>query len=517
MSPPSIVRRPHLLIAAAALSAFLPAAALADSQEATVTDLQTQKIAVASNGTSYTQMVPQTSLAADVRVQADAGVWGRVEDWSVYLILQHESGTRIHLSDAGFSKDYPWNELPKSVDRTVTLSVPANLYEHFVVARCNKLADDLRADDVSDDTIFGQDRSLELAVRPSLKVNFLGPDTIIGPLEQADGWGDWEKVEVVCKKWSGPAIPQAASGLTYEPAQLVDHGLSLVEVSTVNGACKIRLDGWITANQKNAKISFRYKSLDGQVSQIHEVNSGESKTATFSHWYDVPNNPGGGEYGHVWMEGVSHDFQSAFAGYSLNCVEGGPDGLVSNDPPKLSFAVVPQGQVMVHGRICPAVVKLVGVLTGQGNFSGQALFYGPGYLSPLRDYSVTHGQKVIVGAEAALDWDDLPAPPAAAPLAQAREFAFNVTNENNVVIASLPKKTVFLECKLPMVTPGLQVDSDLTLAPGNSAAVVRGTTGLKAPSAVAPLQILKAPAASKMPQSLRRTLIEGRRLKRPGT
>ncbi len=516
MSPQMFSRFPGLLPVAAILVALLPAAAHADSADATIVNLVTKQLIVKSNGSSYTQAPLLGNLIADIRVEADAGVSGKVKDWKTWLLLQTESMQTLDFSNFAYTKTYPWNERPKSVDRIVQVAVPKSAWEHFVVLRCNKVADDLRAMGQSDTVIFGEDRSFELAVIPRLEVEMSGVDNLFADLEQATAWSQFEKVEVVCQKWSGAAIPQVTTDLTTESATVVNHGLSIYEQSTLAGTCKIRLDGWLTTDHKGASVSFRYKSDDGKTSQLHSVNTGDSKTATFSHWYDVPNNPDGPENGHVWMEGVSHDFQSEIAGYSLNCIAGGPDGLVSNDPPKLTMTILEEGKVMVHGRLCPEKLQLVGVLEGRGNFSGQALFHGPGYLSPLRDYSITHGQKVLIGAEVVLDWDSVEVPPAAhLPLAQAREFGLNVTNGNNVVIASIPKRLFAAECFPPVIAPGVQLNNDLKVGASNPAATTEAPAALKAPRR-APARLLKVqPVPSSQPApSLRQRLIEERRLRK---
>lgn len=445
------------LASAAVAAALLPATALADSKEATVVGLVPQQLAVDSNGSSYHAVSPFANLLADVRVEVDTGAVGRVKSWRVHVGLATEDGTSQFYDSYNVAKSYPWYDRPRSVDRTEQIMVPSAAWGGFVKARCNDLADELRAQGLGDTAIFAQDRELQLAVVPWLKADTTGAGSG-AVLEQAKWWPQHAKIDLVCRKWPGAVIPQASNDLTLQPAKVVNKGLSIVERSGLGGACKIRLDGWFTTDRPDVSVSYRFETAAGKKSEVQTANTGESKTATFSRWEDIANDPDGPETGKVRLVGVSHDFATGWADYALNCVEGGPDTLTSNDPPLLKMTVVPQGKVMVQGRICPEVLKLVGVLEGRGNFSGQAVFYGTHYLSPPRDYSITPGQKRIIGAEAELNWDQAPAPlNAQAPLAQTRDFGFNVTNEDNKVIASIPKRTHLIECQRPRVTPGVQL------------------------------------------------------------
>lgn len=449
--------RKHLAGAAVAAT-LMPAAALADSKEATVVGLVPQQLVVDSNGSSYHAVSPFANLVADVRVQVDTGAVGRVKSWRVHLGLAGEEGASQFYDSYNVAKSYPWYDRPRSVDRTEQIIVPSAAWGGFVKTRCNALADELRSQGLGDTAIFAQDRKLQLAVVPSLAADTTGAGSG-SIIEEATWWSQHAKIDLVCKKWPGAAVPQASSDITIQPAKVVNQGLTIVERSGLGGACKIRLDGWFTTDRKGASVSYRFETADGKKSEVQAANTGESKTASFSRWEDIANNPDGPETGKVRLVGVSHDFATGWVDYALNCVEGGPGNLVANDPPLLKMTAVPQGKVMVQGRICPEVVKLVGVLEGRGNFSGQALFYGTHYLSPLRDYSITHGQKLLIGAEAELNWDQAPAPlNAQAPLAQSRDFGLNVTDKNNKVIASLPKRTILIECQRPRVTPGVQLN-----------------------------------------------------------
>lgn len=449
---------------AAALLAALPSTASADSKGATVVNLAPQQIEVESNGSSYHSTYYLANLVADVRVQVDTGTFGRVKSWSVKIGLQAEGSDALYFDSYAISKSYPWGKRPRSVDRTETIMVPEAAWGAHVRWHCNEMADDLRAQGLGNTAIFSQDRTLELAVVPAISAdtNGAGSGSFI---EEGTPWSSEAKVEIVCKKWPGAQIPQASTDITVTPAKVVNKGLSILERHGPTGVCKIRLDGWITTDQRNVDVKFRYRNQEGKKSQVWTVNTGESKTANFSHWYDIPNNYDPNfdvewaETGSVRMVGVSHDFKSGWADYAMDCVEGGPDTLTANSPPKLKVSFVPQGKVMVHGQVCPERLKIVGLIEGRGPSSGYAGFVsktGYTYISPPQEYSVSHGDKVLIGADYEIDWDDAAAPPAGQLLRNDPRFDFNVTNENDVVVSSLKNQGTLTVCRIPVINPAVQ-------------------------------------------------------------
>jgi hypothetical protein len=231
--------------------------------------------------------------------------------------------------------------------------------------------------------------------------------------------------------------------------------LGIAERSGLSGVCKIRLTGAIATDQMNVDVSFRYRNKAGKESQLWTVNTGQARYAAFTHWYNVPNNEGA-ETGSVRMVGVSHDFKSAWAEYTMDCVEGGPQTLTANDPPKLKMSIVEQGKVMVHGQICPERLKLVGLLEGRGGFSGYAGFVkkvGGLWLSPPQAYSIAPGEKVLVGGTYELDWSEALPPPNHEAIRSDPRFDFNVTNSDNKIVASLKNQMRLVVCKPPALNP----------------------------------------------------------------
>ena len=478
----------RILLAAALCAAFLPTAARADTVGAQVVSVTSTKIEVASNGSSYHSVSPFANLVAEVYYVFSAGAVGKVKSWKLWLGLASDESRVLWFPNHGLQQSCPWYDRPSKVDGNETLMVPAVAWQGAVKARCNELADSLRAQGLSDAAIFGQDRTVKLVVLPDFEVDTTGAGSNQIE-EQAVGWSSHPRIDLVCKKWAGAAIPQAAGSVATTPAKVVNKGLSIYEQATLGGVCKIRLDGWITTDRKHAEVSFRYRDQAGKQSQVRTVNTGESKTATFSHWYDIPNTEWS-ETGSVRMVGVSHDFETEWVAYSLDCVEAGPQTLAAKLPPKLSMTIVEQGKVMVGDQICPERLKLVGLLEGRGSYSGQAIFFGPGYFSPARDYSITQGQKVLVCADAELKWNHV-LTPVGSLMSQQRSFTFNVTDESGKVIASLPNQTHIASCQRPATNPAVGGgQGGLTIQPRQPAAPTTSVPRLRQQPASPPPQLI---------------------------
>lgn len=105
---------------------------------------------------------------------------------------------------------------------------------------------------------------------------------------------------------------------------------------------------------------------------------------------------------------------------------------------------------------------------------------------PPRDYNITHGQKLLFGADIVLDWSDTPPPSPQGPMGQWRKFGISVTNGNNSVIASVPPKTEFFRCRAPRLNSVVQpAPGGLTAEPRQPAA---GATGPRKLRLLPPIQ-----------------------------
>jgi len=426
-----------------------------------------QQLEVASNGSSYTQVGAFGNIVADVWVGIKTGGW--INSWKTGLRIGSEDvpvDDWINFEHHAFMQSYQQGEKPKKVDRVVQIMIPALAYESMAVSHCNFLANRLRGQGLSDTEIFAQDRVIELGVRAWLQWDSNPFGAVFDSYGYSDdelGWADIEKFDLVCKKWNGPAIPQAADDISVEPPRVEQASLTLLEQSGLNGVCKITLSGVIQTSQANVDVSFRYKDDDGHQSEVFNVTTDHAKTAMFSHQYNIPNNPDGGESGKVRMVGVSHDFTSAWTDYEMDCVAPATNSFQALLPPTVEIQVVPIEKVMVGRQLCVSKLKLVAKAVGRSaTTSGVGAFVGDYYLSEPQPYEIEQDEIVLFGAERELDWTPDPQSfeaaeptPADHLKSQTVLIGFNLTGESNTVVASVPKKPYTYTCVFPTVNPAV--------------------------------------------------------------
>lgn len=478
----------HLAIATAAatllaagLSSFSAQAGSGSAGAVRTQKVVPQQLEVVSNGSSYTKVGPFGNIVADVWVGIKTG--GTINSWKTWLRIGTQEGDDTYqtawadFSSYAFLQSYQQGEKPSKVDRVVQVIIPATAYQNFAVSHCNAMASRLRADGLSDKQIFAQDRTIELGVRAELQWDSNPFGAVFDSYGYSDGelgWADIEKFDLVCKKWNGPAIPQAVDDLSVEPPRVEQASLSLLERSGRNGVCKIILSGVIQTSQADVDVSFRYKDNVGHQSEVYSVTTDHAKTAMFSHEYDIPNNPDGGESGKVRMVGVSHDFTSAWSDYEMNCVAPATDSFQALLPPTVEMQVVPIEKVMVGRQLCVSKLKLIAKAVGRSaTMSGQGAFVGDYYISQPQAYEIEQDEIVLFGAERELDWTPDPqsfeaaAPtPADHPKSQTVMIGFNLTGENNTVVASVPKKPYTYTCVFPTVNPAVVGDNgEMSAAP----------------------------------------------------
>jgi len=266
-------RPPRWGIAAAILwlaGAGLGQPAFATSTEnATLDSVIPLEIPVASNGTNYTTVPWNGNILAGIHVEIDSGWSGHVKSWETWLELVAAGGDEIDLPQYGAGDSYPVFQRPHTVDVVEHLLVPAIAYDSFIVAQCNKLADGLRQDGLSDQQIFGEDRAIGLWVSPRLEVDYSG---IVNPgLQQAVGESPPD-IQIVCQKWQGSAVPAAGafqSGFQMTGADL--HIAPAYRNLTADCPVTVPLVAEFTATN-TGNLKFRFVSASGKVSQLRSVN-----------------------------------------------------------------------------------------------------------------------------------------------------------------------------------------------------------------------------------------------------
>jgi hypothetical protein len=461
--------------AAALLTTLLSSAtAVADDVDIYLSGVIPDEIAVISNGSEYTGISGSglANIVGTASVNLDAETAGRVKSWSVWLVLLN-GAERLSLSEYAVGKSYPLGDRPKRVDRTEQIVVPQAAYQQWIVSQCNALAQDLRTAGQGNTAIFNKDRSLEISVGVDSTYDLTGAGSgnII-----VEGGAFHGSIDVTCKKWSGITAPVAGGDIT---TGLVSAQLTVIETYGPSGVCMLKLSGVLETASTNTEVRYRYEDDQGHKSSVYTATTDHSKTAFFYQQYNLANNPDGAETGEVRVVGVNHGFATAWKPYSMNCVEPGATGLTATLPPSLTLAAaaIPGNAVMIGGQICPKQVRLAGKIQGNGHFHGNAVFYGPSYLSAPQSYEVENDSADWVFAIYDLNWgheiNQLAVPDTDdEPMQQTVRFSFNVNGSDtpgepfpldDPPVASIQQKPFKFACQWPKVTPGLQGGSGLTV------------------------------------------------------
>jgi hypothetical protein len=390
-----------------------PHTAYADLAKATVSNVITKKIEIASNGQEYTIANPNNlalALAADVHVQIDAEFSGRVRSWSTWLqihSLVNPNRFDVRFKDYKKYTSYPAGHRPKTVNRTEHLSIPQSAYEDLFIAQCNILANDLRSQGLSNKQIFSQNRIIPIDVHALLETDISGLGThFVGP-EPHD-----KRVDIVCKKWQGAAIPTTSGGLVAEETIYVvtQSSLTILPQSTLGGACNVTLSGVMQTLKPNAPVSFKYRHMDGhngviKDSQIYHVTTDLAKTAMFSHQFDIPHKEGKDEHGTIQIIGLSPEFNTKKKLYELSCGKPGVSAVTTNLGPQAEMYYLIQERANFGNQSCPIKVRFVGTVKTNGARQGKAIFVGNQYLSPAFNFDLAEQAQQQFIADRTINWD----------------------------------------------------------------------------------------------------------------
>lgn len=429
-----------------------------DSYKAYVESMITGDVIVQSNGSTYHQLAPHSSVVANVHVTLDTGASGKIVWFTVWLGLGKEDiGWQYwpEYREDGYHQSF--DPRPKSWSGTVRVGIPGPSLEQFALGQCNYQAQTLREQGLSNTAIFAEDRPIELAVIPHLDHEMTGLSG--NPLHEGVPWESYQKIKLVCQKWPGMVGPQVADQLDAVPPVVEQASLAVIEQQgPTQGRCKIILSGVIETSEPDVEVSFRYKDDAGNQSKVHDVVTDHAGVAMFSHDYDVPINEQGPETGQVRIAGVNYPFESAWSDYEMDCSGPSFQALV---PPKVEIDIVPVDKIKVGRQVCYSKLKLYAKVTAQNAaMSGQGVFIGDYYLSQPQAYELEPGETVLLGGERELDWTpDAQSTEGAAPTdpeqvkKQTIQIGFNLTNANNTVVASVPKKPYTIRCREVRLNP----------------------------------------------------------------
>jgi len=341
-----------------------------------------QTIYVNSNGSEYTE-ISRKKHPLNIRFDADASVAAkknrRINSWkmsvklsykgSSYGVDVHDSSRDVTDGTGAYQESYTHlkkKQRPRSVDKQIALFVSRTRLNEFAVNACNSRAASLRSQGSSNNVIFSKNHALSLDTSTYGSVETVRSKTwftnFIGQDEHSSVKG-----KIICQKYRAKAQVgdlQLGSGVTQA-------SLTIIKQSTIGGSCKVNLSNVIQTNLPNTQVKYRYEHTNGNKSDIKTVTTDGTNTAMEAHWYDIPNNPNGGEAGSIRMVGVSHPFQSAWKTYDMNCRDKSPASL-SEVPkkPTVQVRLLPILNVSYQGMICPSKIRVSTNLRSEVEFNG---------------------------------------------------------------------------------------------------------------------------------------------------
>lgn len=476
----------------AVLTPLLPATVQAET-EASVTGVTPGETVVISDGVAYARAVSPQHLTALVAVKGGKknvfGDWKLIKGWRVTLTLVAEHGAGSQTFDQfAYENVYAVYERPRRVSKTVRVVIPAEVYGDWALRRCNAELDRRRDAGQRQVNVLRQDIVIGVNVRADMHVDYVvGGDGAeeVAPGSSAGPTAFHANTKIICKAFSAQG-PQVSTDLSSERPKVTAAHLTIVEQYGPSGLCKLNLSGKIDG-PPSASFNFRYEDGEGHRSDRKTVKMDHTGSALFSHSYNVKNDLHWEEHGKVRI--VGDGFASPWATYRMDCVEPGATALQATLPPRLQMRVVPVAREIVDGQLCVSRVKLEAQIRGQGPMSGTAAFVGDGYFSKPQSYSVNTGKTVTVVAFRDLTWQankvgGFTAKTAGGngPKSMTIKIGFNVTNQNNAVIASLPRKPFVYNCVkkqgavgagaakgVPVVPPQLKGDTSGTQTPAEKA------------------------------------------------
>lgn len=309
-----------MLLATGALSP-----AHADSGYIAVASINPTTIEILSNGDEYIGMTnPLASFTANVAVTLNAGVSGKIKKWKAWIKARRGSGFWVQFTDYAYSKSYPYGSRPKTVDTVVPISVTLGGMGAYLTAECNKYATGLISSGTkTKEEIFSQDAVLDVTIMGALSWEMSG---IAGGNSIPGEVGTDKILKLVCKATPPSRVPPpVANDPTRNVPDVSQAFLTVMEVSTLNGACNLNLSGVIVTKDGNKQVKFRYKDAAGNQSDIKTVSTDHTKTVNFAHKYALAGT--GNKQGKIRIAIVDDNFSSPWADYNVNCNPNAPGGL----------------------------------------------------------------------------------------------------------------------------------------------------------------------------------------------
>jgi hypothetical protein len=341
------------VIASASVAAFtLPNQASASDVDVHVWFTKVPTIYVEAHDGSYTMLSPEKHNGQYVQFEASLDILGgqdRIRRWDVaprMKVFGKTWGWSFGTSrppEQGWGvvgKSYGFGDRPKTVRQNISMLVSPAFVKDFAVEACNANVAALRGQGKSNPDIFGVDRTLSVATSKRSQVTYTNiADTDKSQVHEAEGTPK-QNATIVCMKTNPKRVPPPQN---YEaPVTVTQSSLTIIEKATANGVCKVILSGFVQTNLANREVKFRYEHSAGNKSEWKTVSTDHSKTAFFSHEYDVPNNANGTETGFIRMVGTAPAFDTQWKSYAMACSAKPPGGLQSAGGGASDQAKLPQ-------------------------------------------------------------------------------------------------------------------------------------------------------------------------------
>jgi hypothetical protein len=321
------------------LSSVTPGSVLAKDVDVHVWFTKVPTIYVEAEGGAYAKLSPEKHDGQYVHFQASLEILGgqdRIRRWEIaprMKVFGKTWGWSFGTSrppEQGWGvvgQSYGFGDRPKNVRQSISMLVSPSFVRNFAVEACNANVVALRNQGRSNPEIFGIDRTLAVATSERSQVTYTNiADTDKSQVHEAEGTPKLSAT-IVCMKTNPQRVPPPQN---YEaPVLVTQSSLTIIEKASANGACKVILSGVVQTNLANREVKFRYEHSAGNKSDVKSVNTDHSKTAFFSHEYDVPNNAHGNETGFIRMVGTAPAFETQWKSYAMSCVNKAPSGLQS--------------------------------------------------------------------------------------------------------------------------------------------------------------------------------------------
>ena len=254
-----------------------------------------------------------------------------------------------------------------------------------------------------------------------------------------------------------------------EPVSVESATVLVLEEATLGGHCAMNLSGNIQTNHPHQQVGFRYVDDAGHQSIVHWVTTDHSSQVNFSHEYDIPVNADGPESGQVRIVGVSHAFQSPWAGFELDCRPPGAVGFLTQVPPVMELEIKPAETAMIDGQICPTSVHAVAGLSAPSGFVGSVIFVGSEFFSGLIPVQLGEGQSKQYGTQRDVHWGTsggfgsaLSGQSGGGPKplkSQHITMGYNLIDPGGDIAYQFAPKGYSITCAYPEVTAGLVPDA----------------------------------------------------------